>query len=125
MSSNVDDSVFKIAFDNQKKEQENIPDASSIDKQIAEISSLIRLAENYHVKVIFYETPVHPDLAKSRSAVFIREKMLTAFPPSKYDWLPHPEDSKYQTTDGVHLTSASAIAFGKLFQNEISDKQAK
>ena len=125
LSSNVDESVFKIGFDNQKKGQENIPDTSYIDKQIVEISSLIRSAEKDHVKVIFYEMPVHPDLATSRSSVFIREKMLTAFPPNEYDWLPHPEDSKYQTTDGVHLTGASAIVFAQWLQNEISHKQAK
>jgi hypothetical protein len=124
LGSNVDNKVFKIRFDNQKKEDENIPDASYIDKQIEETSSLIRLAENYHIKVIFYETPVHPDIAKSRSAVFIRQKMLTAFPPTKYVWLPHPDDSKYQTLDGIHLTSASASEFAELFQKEIKQLSA-
>lgn len=61
------------------------------------------------VQVVFHEIPVHPELAVMPRALVIKETLLERYPPEPgITWIDSPNPGRFATTDGLHLTPASA-----------------
>lgn len=77
-----------------------------------------RLKEN-GINVIFFEMPINKDLVDLPNNIAIRDSIYKTFPASQFNYIYLPPDyNKYETGDGVHLTSAESEIYSGYFKNE-------
>jgi hypothetical protein len=116
------DRVFAQMLEHAKSERQQPPDQELINKRIKELKEMVGELSVRGVKVYFYEMPVSQELCDYPYPRRIREMMDMHFPSSEYRYLPLPDCSRYNTTDGVHLDQKSATEYTAwltklLFQN--------
>jgi len=111
----TDSAVFKkiLAL---KKEQFSIrPTISLVKPTMVELKRLITLLERRGSKIVFFEMPVHAELAASKRALFIQKIFRQYFPKKDYPWITIADHNAYQTIDGIHLNYSSYIKFADFF----------
>jgi hypothetical protein len=92
------------------------PDEKLLKKSFENIKLYINLLENQGVKFVFFEMPVNKSVCELNYPKKIRETFYKYFPKDKYLYLPSPNCSAYNTTDGIHLGNDEALRFTLSFR---------
>lgn len=121
----VDPEFFKKMLDSYRRDYAKAPDEREVSRRIGVIRGQVEKISARNARFIFFETPIHPGLADSVQSSYVRKRLMEAFPPGAYTWLPRPDDAKYRTTDGIHLTDGSAYEFARVFQKTVGDAIGK
>lgn len=104
------DSNLKRHLNNYNKSLDNY------DIELDKLKNLISYFETKNTAVIFFEMPMHSNLTFSIKAKEQRKILKENF---VNKWMTLPNNSKYKTTDGIHLMYESAYRFSKKFEKEI------
>ncbi len=92
-------------------------DKSEINQHLLELKKFIKMLEQNHVKVIFYEMPIHPVLENTYLTKTIRKEIQANFQNLTYIL---PCNKPLETTDGLHLSQSSASYFTGFFRQKIN-----
>jgi hypothetical protein len=107
---------------NEKMQEYNKPlNMDTVDHNLDLLKSYVNYFQAAGVKIIFYETPIHCELLNTVRYKTGRAKILAAFPPSSYVWLPHPDCSAYTYADGHHMVFSSAYDYSKWFLSQLKN----
>jgi len=115
----VDPAFFQKMLDSYRRDYAKAPDEREVSRRIGVIRGQVERLSARNARFFFFETPIHPGLADSVQSTCVRKRLMEAFPPGSYTWLPRPDDAKYRTTDGIHLTDSSACEFARVFQEMV------
>lgn len=69
--------------------------------------------------VVFFQMPVDAGVCEGAKMQYIRRRVEAICPPGAYTFLPAPDCSQYYTTDGLHLTDASALRFSQQLAQQL------
>lgn len=115
----VSDGVNKITyaqFLSLHKSEYNIePSKETIDDAILKLKAYVQYFEERNVEVIFFEMPIDPTLCMLKHPVSIRASVLRSFPKNKF--IRQPDCSLYSTSDGIHLSDAGEVTYGKFIRS--------
>lgn len=89
------------------------PDPQLITEKAFRLKQYVNELKDRGTEVVFYEMPVNEDLCDLILPKTIRQQMHETFPPDQYTYIPQPDCSGYQTSDGVHLTADEAERYSK------------
>lgn len=117
----VDPAFFQKMLDSYREQYSKAPDEREVSRRIGVIRGQVERLSARNARFLFFETPIHPGLADSVQSSYVRKRLMEAFPPGAYTWLPRPDDAKYRTTDGIHLTDGSVYEFARVFQKSVDD----
>ncbi len=109
--------AYKVGLNGYLRLSENRP-YDQIDSVLREMRRIIVDLEKRNIRVLFFETPMDKHLAEADAILRIKQKALFYFPAGKYTWISPPSEPGYVTTDGVHLTFASACKFYDYLRRE-------
>lgn len=104
----LDKNVARLLEDDEEKDPEEFLVRQGVMK------SLIEKLEEHDVKVVFFEMPIDERLEHLKRYDQTREAMSTLFNRDRYLYLPS-DDSKYMTTDGIHLSGTGRIQYTHYF----------
>ncbi|HNW27547.1 MAG TPA: hypothetical protein PKN50_03630 [Spirochaetota bacterium] len=110
-------SAYKVGMNNYMKLSESRP-YGKIDSTLRGMSHLVHELEKRKIKILFFETPMDKKLAETDAINRIKQNALMYFPADLYAWISPPSDHGFVTTDGVHLTHASACKFFDYLKKE-------
>lgn len=88
-------------------------EAEVADKKLADVEVALRDLMARGTRVLFFEPPVHPEVAAAPLMSAMRATLLRRFPPARYRWAPRSAEA-FETTDGLHLTKGSARRYSRL-----------
>ena len=117
------DPVFAKVLEMVKEENRQVPEAASLTESFAEMNHLIGQLKEKGVKIYFFEMPISQGLCNYPRPTYIREQMAAHFPASQYTYLPHPDCSQYNTTDGAHLDPVSVKAFSSWLKGQLDQQE--
>ena len=113
----------QAAIDRNLKVQLDALDTRPSDEEaVALIESLqayIRYFQQKGVKVIFFEVPFHQKLYGTRYNKWKSDELERLFPSEQYAYIKYPFADTVKTTDGVHLTRASALLYCSYLSQQI------
>lgn len=110
----------RTILDSAVKQYATYPSNTVIMARFTELASFIQALEAKGCNVIFFEMPVHPSLCQSSLSTKIREELYKRFPRKQFTYIPQPECTLFHTTDGVHLTAASAALYADYLSTNIN-----
>ncbi|SOD81292.1 hypothetical protein [Spirosoma fluviale] len=108
--------VNQTILGNSIKQYATCPSDTFITARLTELATFIHALEENSCKVVFFEMPVHPALCQSALSIRVREALYKRFPRERYTYIPQPGCAQFHTTDGIHLTGASAALYADYFQ---------
>lgn len=102
-------------------ERENSVDGLATSKEIAELKGLIEYFYCKGTKVVFFQMPVHPQIASSKRYKERKAILRRMFKGENIKWMENPTDAdtKFETADGIHLMPESALSYSIEFNNII------
>lgn len=109
--------AYKVGFDSYMRLSETRPH-KQIDSILREMRRIVTVLEKRKINVIFFETPMDKRLAGTDAISKIKQKALCFFPADHYAWISPPSESGFVTSDGVHLSFASAVKFYDYLKRE-------
>ena len=113
-----DSAVFASLFAAQKTYFDQTPDSLDLQRSVVSVKSTVDALIEDHVRVVFFQMPVHPYFENSpRTQISLRE-FHKAFPMDRYSWI-DSLGGDYATTDGVHLLSSSSAVFTKRLRDQV------
>lgn len=118
LSQGPDPAVFQKNLEMQAKALNDNPPgfyAAGLD----ELKKATDFFRSKNVRILFFRMPVDPKLVGSLKYVAMDRELRRRFP--EIAWLPQPEDAKYETEDGSHLTYRAAQWFTGDFNRWIGD----
>ncbi|WP_400193358.1 hypothetical protein [Hymenobacter sp. B81] len=71
-------------------------------------------------RVVFFEMPISAAACQSPRLQYMRRQLQGAFPPARFAYLPQPDCQAYTTTDGMHLSDASALRYSHELTRQLS-----
>jgi hypothetical protein len=77
---------------------------ASIDVVKAQISAL----QTQGVRIVLVHFPAHESVERDAHTQYAWGKVHEAFPSAQYEWLELDSSGPFETTDGIHLSTASA-----------------
>ena len=86
---------------------------------IEKICKILKDLQKKNVKIIFFEMPVDCSLAQMKLPKEITNEVNKIFYSGTYYSLPVVDCNNYQTTDGIHLTTADGKKFSGVFRRYI------
>ncbi len=89
------------------------PAAATLAEELEALQQRINRLERSGVRVVFYETPVHPALCSAPKAEALRVGYRKVFLPDKFTYLEQPDCAAFRTTDGHHLGEQSNEAYSQ------------
>jgi hypothetical protein len=87
----------------------------SLERGIGQLKSAIAELNKQGIKVVLFEMPVHCRLKSSPLVTYADIRIKESFPEREYNWLPEPDCTAYQYSDGEHLEYNSAKKFAGWF----------
>lgn len=118
-STKRDEKIYNLSMEGfLKRYQQPLVNLQNYQNRLDLLQKQLQYFENKGVKIIFFTMPIDPLLAKQPR--FIEENTLLKQSFS-YPFLPMPNHSEYETSDGVHLLYESAESFSKAFVKEIQN----
>ena len=84
-----------------------------------ELKKAMDLLRAKNVRILFFRMPVDPSLVGSVKYVATQRELKKRFP--DIGWLPQPDDSRYETEDGSHLTYRASLWFADEFNRWVGD----
>jgi hypothetical protein len=119
MNMKPDPDVFNNSLSRFLKQHDKKIDTKKLKNELDELRNLIMYFNANGVKLVFYTMPVHPQIANSKMYKSANKFLADNFRDIGISWLSQPNNAKYETTDGIHLTYKSAVEFTKLFIQNI------
>ena len=95
-------------------------DSATLYRNLNELARYVEALRRRGVKVCFYEMPIDPHLCELPLERSIREGFYRVFPPEKNSYIPHPDCTGYETSDGLHLKDPDAIRYTSYLKSRIS-----
>lgn len=76
------------------------------------------------VRVVLFDVPGEPGVRATLRQRQISQLLKSTFPPERYEWLPDPPRRDWVTSDGGHLITPDARAFGEYIGSQIRSASA-
>jgi hypothetical protein len=106
-----DPQIFQAdVFENTLEDYKTIPDSNAVAARAEELKQQIEWLEKEGVKIIFFEMPIHSQLIHTVKYQYLKGKLRSFFPESKYSYVPC-QPWEVTTTDGIHLTYRESLQF--------------
>ncbi|HET7086640.1 MAG TPA: hypothetical protein VFI23_17875 [Rhizomicrobium sp.] len=102
------DAIRKLIAD-QRQAMSSPPDAVSLNRNLAQIASLVSTLQARGVRVGFFELPIDPNLMDLAGEKELRRAVMERFPPDHFCWLKLSVPGGAHTIDGLHLMTADAV----------------
>jgi len=96
----------------ERAELEKAPDEGVLERNIAEMKRLASLLTERGAEIVFFEMPIDQQLETAPAVTAVRQAVHAAFPLDRDCWNSEAAPVGMRSTDGIHLDSASAAAFG-------------
>lgn len=80
-------------------------------KTLSKFKALLELIRQNGNKILLYELPMSQRLYKTKKYMVIRDFVLNELHQYNYYSIPEPQWSRFETTDGIHLTEESQNRF--------------
>lgn len=114
----LDTAFQEKAVHEKLREMAYTPSDSSLRANVQVAGQYVDLFRHKGVKVIFYEIPTDKRLQNHQLTAAIRRHLRNRFPASQYPTVSVPTDA-YQTSDGIHLTSAENIRYTAYLRQQL------
>lgn len=95
--------------------------AAALRTRLETLRERLKPLEAAGARLVFFETPIHPELCDSPRARSIRDGVKTIFPPATYVYIPQPDCNDYFTSDGHHLGNKSAVTFARWLEQRLEE----
>lgn len=95
-------------------------DSVTLYRNLNELARYVDALGRRGVKVYFYEMPIDPHLCELPLERSIREGFYRVFPQEKNGYIPHPDCTGYETSDGLHLKDPDAIRYTSYLKSRLS-----
>lgn len=105
-----DEKIYNLSMEGFLKRFEK--PLQNYQNRLDSLKKQLQYFENKGVKIIFFTMPIDPLLAKQPQFIEHEKILREAF---SYPFLPMPNHSEYETSDGVHLLYESSERFSKEF----------
>jgi hypothetical protein len=110
-----DTGITNMLLRQRIKQYQVVPDNAVMDKNLQLLKKYVTDLQSAGVKVIFYEIPENCELLKTPKYLIPKQKIINVFPANQYHWMPEPDCSLYQYSDGSHMAYESAGDFVNWF----------
>lgn len=101
-------------------EGNQLPSEPSFGGNMALLKRYARYFSSQGSQIVFFQMPVDEVLCQGAKMHYIRQRVETICPPGTYTYLPTPDCGAYRTTDGLHLTDASALRFSQQLAQQLN-----
>ena len=91
-------------------------EAGEYDATLNAIGKLIDELKAQHVRVVLVRFPMHHVVEATHAWEYLLGRAEARFAGPAYEWLPVADPDTYRTTDGIHLTRASATRMAMVFR---------
>jgi hypothetical protein len=102
------DGSNRLPQDDGSDEPPSTSEMAASDAMLDLISRQLDLLRSRHVRVVLVRFPMDHRVEVNKSWGYLLTQSEMRFHEPDYEWLPISDPESYQTTDGVHLTRASA-----------------
>jgi hypothetical protein len=94
-------------------EKQSLDEATrrQIEVSLDKLKEQLAVLRDHNVRTILVHFPVAPAVEGAARTRYVWRQAGSAFPPEQYEWLEVGASGSYETTDGEHLTIASAQRF--------------
>jgi len=121
IKSSDENRLFSKMLNLQIKDYSKEPDQEILDNSFNSLKEYVVKIEGNDTNIVFFEMPVDNRLKNLPQAQTVRETFMKFFPPTRYSYILLPDSSKYETTDGVHLTKEEARRYTIYFKSKNED----
>lgn len=112
--------INQFMLDQRRAEYAEVIPADELSLSLQSLRlRLERLASRTGTKVVLFEMPVHPDLCESDRAEGIRKEIGKVFAEDDFSLFLAPDCTVYRTSDGHHLTQASAMQYARFLDGRV------
>ncbi len=108
---NLSDGLFLRLLKIQEDNYSKAADSASLYRNLNELARYVDGLRSKNVNVYFFEMPIDAHLSDLPLARSIRDGFHRIFPPGKYVYIPQPDCTGYETSDGLHLRDPDAIRY--------------
>ncbi|NCT93397.1 MAG: hypothetical protein GXC72_03145 [Chitinophagaceae bacterium] len=112
----VAENAFQQVLELQKQNFAKAPATDSLQQTLHLLKTKLQTLEQSGCRIIFYEMPINPVLMHSPFANALREGFLQTFPAGQYHYIFPPENLRFHTTDGIHLSRGEVLQYVKVFR---------
>jgi hypothetical protein len=95
-------------------------DSSTLQRIIGDLRRHVAVLEKRGVRVVFFEMPEYADFREMPRPTSVRQRLLHAFPDSRYSWVTEVDCATYRTTDFVHLTAAGSKRYAEVLKAHVA-----
>lgn len=125
MKKNKNDSLKDLTILNellsrQKDIYNVIPSDSILASSLDKLEQILKEYQLKGTKIVFFEVPVNYTLINSPYSIAIRNCFYKKFPKSAYKYIDLPENIKFISSDGLHLSSDEAKIYSSYFAKQTS-----
>lgn len=107
----TDASLHETLIAQRRRELDLLPGAAVLQSNLADLKRLAAFFAAQGTELIFFEMPIEPALEQAPEPVAVRAAALAAFPSDTACWNEAEAPAGLQSTDGIHLDSATAAGF--------------
>lgn len=120
-STDSKETVYTKLWQERAKDYAIAPTTALLKQQLDQLKKEISSLERKGIQVVFYETPIDYRLCSYPKAQAIRLALRRYFPPATYHYVTVADCATYQTRDGVHLTTESALDYTRFLQKQLKE----
>ncbi|SHJ49762.1 hypothetical protein SAMN02745146_3253 [Hymenobacter daecheongensis DSM 21074] len=97
-----------------------LPDTAMFRQNVQALRTYIDYFSQRGSRVAFFEMPISAVACQSNKLNYMRQQLLTMFPRQRFTYLPQPDCQAYTTTDGMHLSDASALRYSHELNRQLT-----
>lgn len=94
-----------------------------LETRLVDFKKVLTSLRSKGIHIVLVEFPLHPEVRNSPRYIQSFDALSAAFPASEWEWVHPPAASKWEFTDGLHLTTASAVDFAQLLLTDIQTRR--
>lgn len=117
--SEINMEIFNMAVRGHLDNNSDTKPLTEAANRFDRVEAIVDDLKGKGVRVAFFQMPVYKPLLQSPCYRMRKEMILERFSSFPIYWIDEEQSENYKTTDGVHLTYASALVFSKRI-NEIA-----
>lgn len=102
-----------------RREFGHLPDTAVFNQNMRVLRTHIAYFTERGSQVVFFEMPISAVACESPRLNYMRQQLLTIFPQQRFAYLPQPDCHRYTTTDGMHLSDASALRYSQELNRQL------
>lgn len=118
----LDQRVFEGVMKANREALSKFPSSEILKERVDALAKHVEGLTQRGTRCVFFEMPIEASLQDLAEPAAIREALKLRFPESKYLWLSLLRATPWETSDGIHLTSAEAeevVQRIKLFEKDL------